>query len=173
MKLDINFFNDDVLNVAPKLIGKLLVRNFGNGIIKKYRITEVEAYRGEEDLACHACKGKTPRNEVMYMKSGTIYIYLIYGMYNMLNIVTEKEDVPQAILIRGIEGFNGPGKLTKALQIDKILNKQNIFTNDTLSIESDDYVPKIKKDKRIGIDYAGEIWKNKLWRFIDEQKNGR
>ena len=133
--MNTDFFNEDVLTVAPKLLGKILVRKLEDGTEIKLRITEVEAYRGEEDLACHASKGKTARSETMYMEAGTIYVYLIYGMYWMLNIVTAPKDIPQALLIRGIEGFDGPGKLTKKLQIDKLFNGKNIFTNGKLYIE--------------------------------------
>ena len=161
-----HFFNEDVLNVAPNLLGKILVRKFEDGTELKFRITEVEAYRGEDDLACHASKGRTARTETMYMEAGTIYVYLIYGMYWMLNIVTAAKDIPQAILIRGIEGICGPGKLTKKLQIDNSFNKQNIFTNGQLYIEDDGFSPDFETKIRIGVDYAGEIWKNKPWRFV-------
>jgi len=160
-----DFFDGDVLEVAPKLIGKLLVREFEDGTEICRRIKEVEAYRGEEDLACHASKGRTPRTETMYMKAGTIYVYLIYGMYWMLNIVTAPQNVPQAILIRSIEGFEGPGKLTKKLKIDKSFNQQNIFTNGKLFIVEDEFIANYETKKRVGIDYSGEIWANKLWRW--------
>lgn len=100
MKLDASFFNRDVLEVAPDLLGCTLVRDFGNGNIQRFTITELEAYRGEEDLACHASKGRTPRTEIMYHTGGYIYVYLIYGMYWMLNLVTGSNDEPQAVLIR-------------------------------------------------------------------------
>lgn len=166
MRLERSFFERDVLEVAPDLLGKFLVRKIDNQIIRLC-ITEVEAYRGEDDLACHASKGRTDRTEVMYWKGGYIYVYLIYGMYWMLNFVTSVEDNPQAVLIRGVEGYNGPGKLTKALRIDKMFNQQDIVNNELLWIEDAD---NCKADyittPRIGIDYAGEIWKNKPWRFV-------
>jgi len=87
-RLSPDFFLRDVLEVAPALIGKLLVRQFDDGRIERYRITEVEAYRGAEDLACHASKGRTPRTEIMFQEGGTVYVYLIYGMYWLLNLVT-------------------------------------------------------------------------------------
>ena len=83
-----NFFSRDVLAVAPDLIGKILVRSFENGIAERFIITEVEAYRGAEDMACHASKGRTARTDVMYHQGGLVYVYLIYGMYWMLNFVT-------------------------------------------------------------------------------------
>ena len=155
-----DFFYQDVLDVAPALIGKkLFVED------KYYIITETEAYRGEEDLACHASKGRTPRTEVMYKEGGHIYIYLIYGMYWMLNIVTGRKNNPQAVLLRGIEGFNGPGKLTKALGIDKRYHSLKLSKQTGLWIGDNDAKIKYSTSKRIGIDYAGDIWKNKLWRF--------
>ncbi len=167
MKITAQFFDRDALDVAPDLIGKILVRRLENGKTLKLRITETEAYRGEEDKACHASKGKTPRTEVMYMSPGTIYIYLIYGMYQMLNFVTEQENLPHAVLIRGAGEFNGPGKLTKALKITKDLNRQNICNNDEMWIEDDGYKAMIITAPRVGIDYAGEEWASKPWRFID------
>ncbi len=166
MKLSQSFFQRDVLEVAPDLLGKKLVRKLADGTIYSYTITETEAYKGEDDLACHASKGRTPRTEVMYWEGGYIYVYLIYGMYYMLNVVTSKKENPQAVLIRGIENYNGPGKLTKALSITNEFNKQLITMNESLWI--DDSVKKVKfrTDVRVGIDYAGEIWKNKPWRFI-------
>lgn len=167
-KLQKNFFTRDVLEVAPELLGKILVRKFNDRRIEKYVITEVEAYRGEEDLACHASKGRTARTEIMYNEGGYIYVYLIYGMYWMLNIVTAVRDIPQAVLIRGIEGFNGPGKLAKNLCIDKSFYGEDIISNNRLWFEnkfkSTDI--KFKTTPRIGIDYAGEIYKNKPWRYV-------
>ena len=164
------FFTRDVLDVAPDLLGKYLVRKFDDGQIKKFKIIEVEAYRGQEDLACHASKGRTPRTEIMYHEGGHIYVYLIYGMYWMLNFVTAQKDIPQAVLIRGIEGFDGPGKLTKNLFIDKSFYGTDLVSDDKLWIEkeNDSSGIKIKTTPRIGIDYAGEIYKNKPWRFVLE-----
>ncbi|MEA3446139.1 MAG: DNA-3-methyladenine glycosylase [Bacteroidota bacterium] len=164
-KVDISFFRRDVLEVAPELIGKILVRKFDNGKIIRYKITETEAYKGEEDLACHASKGRTKRTEVMYHEGGLVYVYLIYGMYWMLNFITGKTDNAQAVLIRGIEGFNGPGKLTKALHIDKSFYGEELIRSDRIWIEDNQHKEKIKTGKRIGIDYAGNLWANKLWRF--------
>jgi len=167
-RLHNSFFLRDVLEVAPDLLGKYLVRKFPNGNIEKYLITETEAYRGEEDLACHASKGRTLRTEIMYHQGGLVYVYLIYGMYWMLNIVTGNENNPQAVLIRGINDFNGPGKLTKHLQIDKSFYGEDLNSSNRLWIEDNRNQSKLEilKTKRIGIDYAGDIWKNKLWRFF-------
>lgn len=169
-RLQREFFTRDVLEVAPDLLGKYLVRQLGHEKTAKYIITEVEAYRGQEDLACHASKGRTSRTEIMYHTGGHIYVYLIYGMYWMLNFVTGKKDIPQAVLIRGIEGFDGPGKLTKSLHIDKSFYGKDLVSDNKIWIEDSPgtSVTKIKTTPRIGIDYAGEIYKNKLWRFVLE-----
>ena len=161
-----DFFTRDVLDVAPDLLGKSLVRKYNDGAIQKYIITEVEAYRGSDDLACHASKGRTPRAEIMFHDGGRVYVYLIYGMYWMLNFVTAKKDVPQAVLIRGIKGFNGPGKLSKELKIDKSFYGENLLLSDRLWIEEGLNDIKFTTTPRIGIDYAGEIWKNKPWRYV-------
>lgn len=167
-RLQKSFFIRDVLEVAPDLLGKYLVRKFEDGRIEKYLITEVEAYRGEKDLACHASKGRTPRTEIMYHEGGHIYVYLVYGMYWMLNFVTAGKNIPQAVLIRGVKGFDGPGKLTKHLSIDKSFYGEDLNTSDRLWIENGLKFSDIKymKTPRIGINYAGKIYKNKLWRFI-------
>ncbi len=165
IRLSSNFFTRDVLIVAPELLGKIIVINDNRGI-REYLITETEAYRGTEDLACHACKGRTPRTEAMYDSGGKIYVYLIYGMYWMLNFVTGEKDHPQAALIRSIEGFNGPGKLTRQLQIDKSFYGENLCTSDRIWVaEKGNHVDYITT-KRIGIDYAGEKWNNQPWRFV-------
>ena len=116
--LPTDFFKRDVLTVAPELLGKFLVRRYEDGHTERFQIMEVEAYRGQEDLACHASKGRTKRTEVLFHNGGKINMYLIYGIYWMLNIVTGNEDEPQAILIRGVEGAIGPGRLTKRLALD-------------------------------------------------------
>lgn len=165
MILDYDFFNRDVLEVAPDLVGKILVHRTENGEARE-RIAETEAYRGEEDTACHASKGRTQRTEVMYHDSGTIYVYLCYGMHWLMNIVTGGEGNPQAVLIRAGEEYNGPAKLTKRLGVDKAFNDVSIVGNGEIWIEDDGYRPKIKTDKRVGIDYATEEYRNKEWRFI-------
>ncbi len=163
-RLSSDFFLRDVLEVAPELIGKLLVRQFDDGRIERYRITEVEAYRGTEDLACHASKGRTPRTEVMFQEGGTVYVYLIYGMYWLLNLVTGAESDASAVLIRGIEGCSGPGRVGRKLQLDKSFYGENLFNSSRIWVEDADPVSEIKTSKRIGIGYAGE-WAAKLWRF--------
>jgi DNA-3-methyladenine glycosylase len=161
----LNFYTQDALTIAPLLIGKLLVRNI-NGNIVKYRITETEAYYGEEDSACHARVGKTKRTSLLYKRGGHSYIYLCYGMYYLFNVVTGNINHPEAVLIRGIEGYNGPGKLTKALQIGKELNGVDLATSNDIWIEDDSKSFEYTTSKRIGIDYATEPYKSIEWRFI-------
>ncbi len=165
-RLRYDFFRRDVLEVAPALLGKKLVRRYDNGHTESFLITETEAYRGEEDLACHASRGKTARTTPMYMAGGVLYIYLIYGMYWMMNIVTGKENEPQAVLIRGIEGYDGPGKLTRRLGIDKSFNTEDLTTSSRIWVEETGLQPAFRTTPRIGVDYAGEPWKNKPWRYL-------
>jgi DNA-3-methyladenine glycosylase len=166
VRLARSFFTRDVLEVAPDLLGKNLVRTFPNGSKQHFIITETEAYRGEDDLACHASKGRTQRNQIMYLEGGFVYVYLIYGMYWMLNFVTSYEGNPQAVLIRGIHGYSGPGKLTKHLEIDKSFNGTDLNTSQNLYITNGLSGVDYKTVPRVGIDYAGDVWKNKPWRFI-------
>ena len=163
-QLTTGFFQRDVLKVAPELLGKVLVRQFDDGHIERYRITEVEAYRGEEDLACHAAKGRTARTEVMYHAGGKIYMFLIYGMYWMLNFVTGKEDEPQAILIRGVENISGPGRVGRKLALDRSFYGEQLPSL-RIWVEDSDENPQYKTTPRIGINYAGE-WAKKEWRFV-------
>jgi DNA-3-methyladenine glycosylase len=165
-KLLRDFFTRDVLMVAPDLIGKILVIKSSNNISERFMITETEAYRGEEDEACHACRRRTRRTDVMYHEGGKIYVYFVYGMYWMLNFVAGTKDDPQAVLIRAIEGFKGPGKLTKALGIDRSYYGEDLTTSKRIWVEDTGIKPVIKTGPRIGINYAGDIWKNKPWRYI-------
>jgi DNA-3-methyladenine glycosylase len=160
-------YRKDAPAMAPDLLGKLLCRKLGAAVIRR-RITETEAYYGEEDTACHASKGKTERTKIMYQGGGYAYIYLCYGIHWMLNVVTGDADFPEAVLIRGIEGYEGPGKLTKYLGIDKTLNGENLAVSDRLWIEDDGCRCRFRRAKRVGIDYASGKDKNRLWRFILE-----
>ena len=172
-KLGRKFFERDTLEVAKDLLGCFLVRKIGKKVVRA-RIVETEAYKGEDDLACHASKGRTKRTEVMYGKAGHAYIYLIYGMYELLNIVTEKKDFPAAVLIRAveIEGIplketNGPGKLTRALQIDRQLNAEDLISSNELWLEKGKLSSSetMQSTKRIGVDYAKHC-SEYLWRFL-------
>lgn len=169
-KLDKEFFNRDGLAVAPELVGKILVHKLSDGTVLRERISETEVYRGEEDLACHASKGRTQRTELLYGECGIIYIYLCYGMHWLMNVITGEVGNPQGILIRSGEQHNGPAKLTKFLQINGDFNGSPIYSNDEVWIEDDGYSPKIITAPRVGIDYAGEHWKNIEWRYIADRK---
>src|SRR3990167_7479764 len=162
-----DFFERPTLVIARGLIGKYLVRRI-NGRTMSLMITEVEAYDGFDDEASHASRGQTIRNTPMFVEAGTIYVYFTYGMHWMLNIVCGKEKYPAAVLIRGVEGVNGPARLTKALGIDNRLNNIPLSKKSRLWIE-DRGVSVSKKDilttPRIGVHYAGE-WAHKPWRFV-------
>ena len=164
------YFNRPTLTVARSLIGKYLVRSI-DGRMLAGKVVEVEAYVGSQDRACHASKGRTQRTDVMFGPAGVAYVYLIYGMYHCLNVVTEREEFPAAVLIRAIEVdgelIDGPGRLCRAMQIDRGLNCLNMTKGDQLWVE--DRAVRLKKTDvgvfpRIGVDYAG-AWAKKLWRF--------
>ncbi|MDR1864891.1 MAG: DNA-3-methyladenine glycosylase [Bacteroidales bacterium] len=162
-RLDSRFYTQDVLEVAPGLLGKILTCKVGKEYLR-LRITETEAYRGTDDLACHASKGRTPRTDAMFRTGGTIYVYYIYGMYWMFNVVTSVENDPQAVLVRGVEGIYGPGRLTRRLHIDKSFYGEDLSVSQRILIEDDGYRPPYVSGKRIGVNYAGE-WKDKPWRW--------
>jgi DNA-3-methyladenine glycosylase len=176
-----SFYQKNTLQVARSLLGCVLVRKIGRKIIKAV-ITETEAYKGEDDLASHASRGRTPRTELMYGEAGRAYVYMIYGMYFMLNVVTEKKNFPAAVLIRSVAVFaentikiNGPGKVCKFLQIDKKFNGYDLTLGKELWIEkSTEKISQksIVDGKRVGVDYAKHC-KEYLWRFSlvdDNQK---
>lgn len=177
--LEEEFFNRNTLKVAKELLGKILCVKKGGEILSGI-VAETEAYRGEDDLANHASKGRTKRTETMYMKAGTIYVYLVYGMHFCLNIVTEKENYPSAVLIRGIlpiieintemktkqKPIIGPGRTSRYFGIDKSFNGLNISSNKIWLEDWGIKVPKkdITASKRVGVDYAKHC-KDYLWRF--------
>ncbi|MDD2628142.1 MAG: DNA-3-methyladenine glycosylase [Clostridia bacterium] len=165
-KLTSAFYKRSALVVAPELLGKVLVRNFPDGTTLRYSITETEAYYGEKDTACHARAGRTKRTAPLYEEGGIVYIYLCYGIHNLLNVVTGKKEEPQAVLIRGIENYDGPGKLTKALDITRDLNTVSLINSDTLWIEDIGITPEYFTTPRIGIDYASEPYKSIEWRYV-------
>ncbi|MCK5135648.1 MAG: DNA-3-methyladenine glycosylase [Bacteroidales bacterium] len=166
MRFEREFYRRDVLEVAPLLLGQHLVRIYPDGSRAIYVITETEAYRGGEDRACHASKGRTPRTEVMFGDGGWLYIYLIYGMYWMLNVVTCREDIPQAVLIRGLREASGPGRLTRLIQVDQTFYGEDLVSSDRIWVEESGICPEYTTGPRIGIDYAGEPWKDMPWRFL-------
>lgn len=163
-----SFFEAPTLTVAKNLLGKYLVRRYRSKIISQM-ITEVEAYDGFHDKASHAHKGKTKRNKAMFGHAGYFYIYLVYGMHWMLNIVTGKKDYPAAVLIRGVKSINSPAKVTKKFKIGKYFNNKKAIPKNFLWFEDRDIKienKNIKRKPRVGIDYAGKIWAKKPYRFM-------
>ena len=164
-RLNKRYFTRDVLEVAPGLLAKVIVVKGNDNQERRFVITETEAYRGSEDLACHASKGRTKRTEVMYSEGGRLYVYFVYGMYWMLNIVTGAEDDPQAVLIRGLDACSGPGRVARLLGIDRSFYGEDLSTSGRIWIEDTGEIPVYRTGPRIGINYAGEHWKNKPWRY--------
>lgn len=193
-KLDREFYNRDTVTVARELLGKILVHEI-NGERVAGKIVETEAYMGVADKAAHSYGGKrTPRVEVMYGKPGVSYVFMIYGMYNCFNVITREEGIAEAVLVRALqpmEGIqticqnrfkksyekltkaqikgltNGPGKLCKALSIDRSLNEEDLCEGKLYIEEGDNVKFNIVSSKRVGIDYAEEA-KDYLWRFYIE-----
>ncbi len=184
--LDKTFFERNTCEVARDLLGKYLYRRTEKGLYRAV-ISETEAYHGEEDLACHCAKGRTSRTEVMFGPAGHIYVYLIYGMYDMLNFTTMPEGFPAAVLVRALgypevwdgarfvpvkKRTDGPGRLTRALAIDRGLNKRPLTPGTGLWVADGGLRPeKIITTPRIGVDYAGE-WKDKPRRFYIPAESG-
>ncbi len=166
--LSLRYFARSTTKVAQELLGKYLVRRY-RGREEAYRITEVEAYDWFRDRASHASKGKTERTKVMFGPPGVWYVYLIYGMHDMINIVTRERGYPAAILIRGADGVDGPGKLTKWLHVTSALNGKRSDKDPGLWIEDrGKRVPEgaIECAPRVGVACAGKYWANKRWRFV-------
>lgn len=181
------FYDRPTLDVARNLLGKTLIRELPDGRVS-LRIVETEAYIGENDKACHASKGMTARNRVMFGAPGHAYVYLIYGMYNCLNLVTERDGYPAAVLIRAgepVEGkdimaslrpkcrkandiASGPGKLCGAMEITRALNGADVCSPGELYIEDGPAVKHVVACPRIGVDYAGDD-ALRPWRFYDKK----
>ena len=165
------FYDRDTIAVARDLLGKHLVRVLG-GALRVGRIVETEAYLGPHDLAAHSARGLTARNKVMFGPPGFAYVYLIYGMYHCMNVVTREEGHASAVLIRALEPTrnivartNGPGLLCRAMEIDRSLNGADLLGDDLyISQPSDQEKVVILRRPRIGVDYAG-VWAKKPLRF--------
>ncbi len=169
-KLPRDFYDRAADQVAPDLIGKILCVRHGSRILRS-RILETEAYLGQKDKACHASKGLTKRTSVMFGPPGYAYVYLIYGMYEMLNVVTHSEGEAHAVLIRAAEPIypkdlrlDGPGKLTKHLKITRRLNAADLCGEDIYILDSTSLEP-IVRTPRIGVEYAKD-WAKKPLRYI-------
>lgn len=168
-RLDPTFFHRDCLEVAPELVGKLLCHRLPDGSLRRLRISETEAYRGEADTACHAHKGMTPRTRVLYGPPGVLYIYLCYGIHNLLNVVTGPDGMPQGVLIRACAEAPGPGMLTKRLGLDRRLHGVPLTDcGDIFWLEDDGIRPHITARPRVGIGYASPEDQARLWRFCGE-----
>ena len=162
--------------VAPRLLGRQLCRCGADGGVARWRIIEVEAYCGPRDRASHAARGPTPRNRVMYGPPGVWYVYLCYGVHWMLNLVTGPEGYPAAVLLRGVEGANGPGRLTRALRISKAFDGQPCSRSAGLWIEGLAEIPagwRRRRGPRIGVDYAGPRWAGMHYRWWLEPPSRR
>lgn len=166
MTVEKNFFLRSATELAPSMVGLLLCRRFEDGTVVKARITETECYFGEEDTACHAHKGRTPRTDVMYLEGGRAYVYLCYGIHELLNVTTGTDGHPEAVLIRGVEGASGPGRVTKLFKIDRSFNRLQLTEENGLWLEDDGFFANTVSDKRVGIAYADEKDREKPWRFI-------
>ncbi|MCP4580452.1 MAG: DNA-3-methyladenine glycosylase [candidate division Zixibacteria bacterium] len=180
IKLKRSFYNRPTLDVARDLLGKILICQ-NDSVKLGGRLVELEAYIGEDDPACHACRGRTPRNEIMYGPPGFLYVYFTYGNHYMLNFVTEGKGFPAAVLIRGLEPLysvetmkqnrgvevltkiaSGPGKLAKALGVTTDQKGLDLTGNEIFVIDDKSSIGEIWCSSRIGI---GDNGTDKLWRF--------
>jgi DNA-3-methyladenine glycosylase len=170
-KLDRAFYDRDTVVVARELLGKSLVHRSG-GIERVGRIVEVEAYLGPRDLAAHSSRGLTERTRVMFGPPGHAYVFLVYGMYSCMNVVTEREGHASAVLLRAVEpvknieeNTRGPGRLCRAMRIDRGLNGHDLSSDDFFIADAPPVAASaIAKGPRIGVDYAGR-WAKRLLRF--------
>jgi DNA-3-methyladenine glycosylase len=170
-KLDRPFYDRDTVIVAKELLGKYLV-HVADGVECIGRIVEVEAYLGPHDLAAHSAKGLTERTKVMFGPPGHAYVYMIYGMYYCMNVVTEREGHASAVLLRAIEPVKnvdgrtqGPGLLCRAMDIDRKLNGHDLVSDDFYIAAPPECKPlAIARRPRVGVDYARH-WARRLLRF--------
>ncbi len=170
-RLDRSFYDRDTIVVARELLGKYLVHLSG-GLERIGRIVENEAYLGPHDLAAHSSKGLTERTKVMFGPPGYAYVFIIYGMYCCMNVVTEREGHASAVLLRAVEPVKnvegrtqGPGLLCKAMHIDRRLNGHDLVSNDFCIAAPPKEEPLIIVSRpRVGVDYA-KHWRRRLLRF--------
>ena len=166
MILERNYFLRPATALAKDLLGKIICRRTENGVIRA-SITETECYFGEEDTACHAHRGRTPRTATLYEAGGITYVYLCYGIHSLLNIVTGDEGHPEAVLIRGVESAAGPGRLTKLLSITTKDNALPLCPESGIWLEDDGRkMPEYEALPRVGIDYASPEDRGRKWRFL-------
>ena len=171
-KLGQAFFRQPAIELSRALLGTILVRDVG-GVARRARVVETEAYLGPADLASHASKGRTKRTEVMFGPAGRAYVYFIYGMHQMLNVVCGNEGDAEAVLVRAAEPLDGwdadltgPGRLARAFGVTGAHNGVDLAGDELYFLSDPGYRPRIVRSKRVGIDYARH-WKHRLLRFID------
>ncbi|MBM2828976.1 MAG: 3-methyladenine glycosylase [Actinobacteria bacterium] len=170
-KLPREFYDRDTVTVAGELLGKYLV-NVSRGVERVGKIVEVEAYLGPHDLAAHSSRGLTERTRVMFGPPGHAYVYMIYGMYHCMNVVTEREGHASAVLLRAVEPMKniegrtqGPGRLCKAMRIDRRFNTHDLTSGDFfIAVQPTAESFLIVKRPRVGVGYAGR-WAKRLLRF--------
>jgi DNA-3-methyladenine glycosylase len=172
VKADRYFFNRPAVELAAALVGTIMCRRI-DGVLRRARINETEAYLGPRDLAAHSSKGRTKRTEAMFGQPGRAYVYFIYGMHWMLNVVAGPEGSGQAVLLRGatpLDGWKinltGPARLAKAFGVTGAEYSLDLTGDDLYFLVDPSYRPKIRRTKRIGVDYARH-WKDRLLRFVD------
>ena len=170
--LESAFFDRPADIVARDLPGRRLVRRIGRQRLALI-ISETEAYLGPHDLACHAARGRTPRTDVMFAPAGTLYIYLVYGIHWMLNVVTGPAGYPAAVLIRSAGGVSGPGRLARALAINGTLNGRRAGQAAGLWFECGAGATRVLATPRVGVDYAGRRWSARKLRFVIERPRAR
>ena len=167
--LGAEYYLSSALSLAPDMLGKVICRKLADGVVRRYRITETEAYFGEDDTACHAHRCSTGRARVMYSAGGLAYVHRCH-MYNLLTIVTGPEGHPEGVLIRGLEGYDGPGRAGRALGLDLSMYGSPMSPEGHLWLEDDGSHPEFTRHPRIGIPYASEEDRALLWRFrVSEQ----
>jgi DNA-3-methyladenine glycosylase len=171
-KLGAEVFGQSAVDLSKSLLGTILVRRVGRAV-RRARIVEVEAYLGPKDLASHSSKGRTARTEAMFGPAGRAYVYFIYGMHSMFNVVAGVPGDAHAVLVRAAEpldgwavDLSGPGRLAREFGITRDDYGLDLTGDDIFFVADPAYRPRIVKTKRIGVDYAGR-WKDRLLRFVD------
>jgi DNA-3-methyladenine glycosylase len=170
--LAVSFFRQSAVEVGRQILGTVMTRRVGD-TARRARVVEAEAYLGPADLASHASKGRTKRTDVMFGPPGRAYVYFIYGMHQMFNIVVGEEGRAEAVLLRAaqpLDGWDadlfGPGRLARAFAVTAADNRMDLAAGDITFLADPAYRARVVKAKRVGVDYAGR-WKNRLLRFID------
>jgi DNA-3-methyladenine glycosylase len=170
--LTADFFQQPAADVAAGLLGLVMTRRVG-GVLRRARLVETEAYLGPRDLASHASKGRTARTDVMFGAPGRAYVYFVYGLHDMFNIVTGPPGSAQAVLVRAAEpldewtvDLSGPARLARGFEITRRDNRLDLTAGDISFFRDPCYRPRVVRRKRVGIDYA-KHWKDRLLRFVD------